>query len=211
MFNTAALRHDRSWGSRLTTSLTNLHTCKTNPLHSLQFLTKVPVQKILNFVCNSQITPLYPPFSDHELEKISYHLSGFLKYFVTFSNGWRSTVSTQPQLALIPREDLPHALTKRPCGSQNWSQNWSKTQSQIEKSPFLNATEPHFSSQPAQILTITLPILIKPRWHMNICHSHDYMRSVTPQMINRVNRALLYCNTWKNAWNQTAVDTLRRL
>jgi hypothetical protein len=109
-------------------------------------------------VCNSKITPLCSPFSDHELEKISYQMSGFLKYFVNFGNGWRSTVSTVPQLALIPRKDLPHTLTKRPRGPQNWS----KTQNQIEKPSFLNAIEHHFSSKPAQSLAITLAILIKP-------------------------------------------------
>jgi len=41
---------------------------RQTPLHSLQFFTKVPVEKIFNFVCNSKITPLCSPFSDHELE-----------------------------------------------------------------------------------------------------------------------------------------------
>jgi hypothetical protein len=105
------------------------------------------------------ITPLCSPFLDHELEKISYHASGFLKYFLTFGIGWRSTCRTVPQLAFIPKKDLPRSLTKRPCGSQKWS----KTQRQIEKPPFLLETEPKFTGQPAQSLAITIAILIKPR------------------------------------------------
>ena len=54
--------------------------------------------------------PLCSPFSDHELEKISYHVSGFVIYSVTSGNGWRSTVSTVLLLALIPRIDPTHTV-----------------------------------------------------------------------------------------------------
>jgi hypothetical protein len=89
---------------------------------------------------------------------LSYQVSRFLKSFVTFGNGWRSTLSSAP-ICFNPKErSSTHTLTKRPCGLQNWS----KTQNQIEKPPFLNAIKHNFSSQPAQSLAITPTVLIKP-------------------------------------------------